>query len=193
MKVKPSNKPGKVLVEEDVRESALPQAPEHKLSSVRLKRILVPLDFSEQSKEALRYARPFAEEFEARVILLHVVETPFYPVEVGYTPVEMPWLEENLINEARTRLEVVAEKELQAAFPVETIVRTGKPYQVINDVARELEADLVVLSTHGYTGFKHVLLGSTAERVIRHAHCPVMVVRRPEAKTTETTEEEGKA
>jgi len=57
-------------------------------------------------------------------------------------------------------------------------VRTGKAFNEINQVASELKADLIVISTHGYTGLKHTLLGSTAERVVRHAPCAVLVVRK---------------
>jgi nucleotide-binding universal stress UspA family protein len=60
------------------------------------------------------------------------------------------------------------------------VVRLGHPYQEITDAARELKVDLIVISTHGYTGLKHVLLGSTAERIVRHAPCPVLTVREKE-------------
>ena len=81
---------------------------------------------------------------------------------------------------ATERLARLAQEQVPAQFRANTLVRVGKPYHEITSAARELNIDLIVISTHGYTGLKHVVLGSTAERVIRHAPCPVLTVRERE-------------
>jgi nucleotide-binding universal stress UspA family protein len=74
-------------------------------------------------------------------------------------------------------LEALARKELKPAIQSATLVRSGSAFNEIVAVARELQIDLIIIATHGYSGLKHFLLGSTAERVVRHAPCPVLVVR----------------
>jgi universal stress protein A len=144
-------------------------------SAIKVKEILVPTDFSEDSKKALEFARKFAEQFDARLTLLYVMEPVFYP-DFAYTPL----LVEN------DRLVEAAEKEI-AALPArngipekllrKTLVRTGVPFREITDAARTLKVDMIIISTHGRSGLTRALLGSTTERVVRHAHCPVLVVR----------------
>jgi universal stress protein A len=143
-----------------------------------LKSILVPIDFSWPSKKALQYAIPFAQQFGARITLLFVMEPPVYTGDIGYVPLE--------VDDAGSMLaisEKLAELAQQAMPPdllAKTLVRTGRPFQEIVDAARELDTDLIVIATHGYTGLKHVFLGSTVERVVRHAPCPVLTVREGE-------------
>ena len=142
----------------------------------KVKHILVPIDFSECSRNALRYAVPVAERFGARLILLCVIETTVVPPELGYM---RPELQQAGIHSARAALEELAqrtEKALGTHFVWETQVRHGIPWQEITIAAQALEVDLVVLSTHGYTGIKQIVMGSTAERVVQHAACPVLVV-----------------
>lgn len=137
--------------------------------------ILVPIDFSEHSQRALTYAGALARNSKAAVILLHVVE-----------PVAMPDFEfhplmrerDDLAKSANKRLGLLAGKVgLGGPHVFKTVVRHGTPFYEITDAARTLKVDLIVIATHGYTGIKHVVLGSTAERVVRHATCPVLVVR----------------
>lgn len=181
MKIKPNRKPGGVVVELGPREKQLPAAPAAEdlgpLPVFRLKRILVPVDFSGCSRKALRYALPFAEEFEASIILLHVV-SPFLP------PAELAMVD---VSEIELKMRETGARELDKLratvareVPVETALRVGRPDTEIVRAARELEADVIVLSTHGRTGLAHVLMGSTAEQVVRHAGCPVFVVREHE-------------
>ena len=143
----------------------------------RLNRVLVPLDFSAHSMKALSYARLFAAQFGATVVLLHVSEPVVYGTDFGYAPVPPTTLEHDCEEAERGRLEGVAEKERAAGVNIEVAQRVGRPHLEIVDAARELKADLILVTTHGYTGLKHVLLGSTAELVVRHAPCPVLVVR----------------
>jgi len=142
-------------------------------SSVQLKRILVPIDFSEQSEKALRYAAKFAEQFGSTVTVLHVIQPVVYPADFGYPPTVLE-SDEAMRRQIDERLESMSRV---AGTNAESLVRVGQPYLEIAAAARELGADLIIVATHGRTGLKHVLLGSTAERVVRHAPCPVLTVR----------------
>ncbi len=144
---------------------------------IKLRRILVPTDFSEHSKKALRYAAEFGRVHGAEVLLLHVVELPLYPVSFGVGPVAMPPIEEELKQAVRQHLVKLQEQELPPPLQSRTFVREGRPFLEVIAAAREFEADMIVMGTHGYSGVKHVLLGSTAEKVVRKAPCPVLTVR----------------
>jgi len=156
----------------------LATAPVIELAPVRfhIRRILVPVDFSAHSRQALRYARPFAEQFGATLCLLHVIEPMVLGGDFGYTPVPPGDLDEQRMATARKELKSIAH-ELGAGVPVESSVRLGRAWKEITDAARTLPADLLIVSTHGYTGFKYALLGSVAEKIVRHSPCPVLVVR----------------
>jgi universal stress protein A len=141
---------------------------------VQLKRILVPVDFSEHSEKALKYAARFAEQFGSNVTLLHVIQPMVYPADFGYPPTVVDTLDDVVRAQVEERLATLAHVSSPAA---QSLVRVGQPYFEIAAAARELEVDLIIIATHGRTGLKHVLLGSTAERVVRHAPCPVLTVR----------------
>ena len=147
---------------------------------MNLTSVLVPVDFSPHSQKAFHYALAFARQFSAKLFLLHVVEPVIYPSELGYIPIEMEALQQNVLASATERLRAMAAADLPPDLPSERLVRIGAPYLEITTAARELKVDLLVIATHGYTGLKHVLLGSTAERVVRHAPCPVLTVRERE-------------
>ena len=145
-------------------------------SALRLKKILVPIDFSMVSKDALPWAASLAAAFDAELILLHVVEK--FPIDYLLGP--------ELMNEMITPLMKQGEavlKEMAGSLSESTgqrvsfIVRSGKPFGEICRTAQKLSADLIALTTHGHTGLKRVWLGSTAERTVRHASSPVLVVR----------------
>jgi nucleotide-binding universal stress UspA family protein len=144
---------------------------------IQIKRILVPVDFSAQSLKALHYALSFADQYGAELIVLNVVEPAVYPSELGYIPSEIEALHENVMKNAKERLRELVSKRLPTDRPTEQQVRVGAPFLEIAAAAKEMEADLIVIATHGYTGLRHVFLGSTAERVLRHAPCPVLTVR----------------
>jgi len=149
-------------------------------------RVLVPLDFSVHARKALRHGRGLARQFGAKLILLHVVEPMVYPSDLGYTPVLSEELTAEVQQEAESRLRAAVETERAQGIECEGLLRFGRPYLEIAAVAEELGVDLIVLTTHGYTGLKHVVLGSTAERVVRHAPCPVLVVREKKGKKSES-------
>ena len=147
---------------------------------VHLKTILVPVDFSSFSKKALEYAIAFAGQFGASVTLLHVVEPMVYPENCMSIPSATDDINGSLVDAAKKRLDEERLAVEKQGVPVKVMTRLGRPYVEITEIARELGIDLIIVATHGHTGLKHVLLGSTAERVVRHAPCPVLTVRNPE-------------
>lgn len=141
--------------------------------------ILVPLDFSMPSRTALDAAVAFARRFKAKLTLLHVVE----PIATPNFAASIPLVMENdqVMAAAKNHLaNAVKEAGISKNTVGQVLVRFGSAFHEITDAARTLKVDLILLSTHGHTGLKHALLGSTAERVVRHAPCPVFVVRERE-------------
>lgn len=142
-----------------------------------LSRLLVTIDFSQASKKALPYAVALAREFDAALLLLHVVPAHL-PAELSQLGVV---LEENrLLAEAREGLSRLRQAELDPELRVDTLAVSGAPAHAICRAAEAHAADLIVMATHGHTGLKHFLLGSVTENVVRHAGCPVLVVRERE-------------
>jgi universal stress protein A len=142
---------------------------------LRLKVIVVPIDFSAESKKALRYACRLAEQFGSVLRLIHVVEPA--PFLNDLPNVIISRSDAEIAKESLVRLQTLARDEISELISISPQVRVGKPYHEIVTAAKVGGADLIVISTHGYTGLKHAFLGSTAERVVRHAECPVLVVR----------------
>jgi nucleotide-binding universal stress UspA family protein len=142
----------------------------------RLQRILVPLDFSLPSRRALRFAREWATLFGAEVCLLHVIEPTAVVAEFGTVP--MGRMRRDLSTRARMALSELGQQEFPESVRVSVEVRKGVAYDQIAVAARDLNADIIIIATHGQTGLKHALLGSNAERVTRHAPCPVLTLRR---------------
>jgi nucleotide-binding universal stress UspA family protein len=142
---------------------------------LRRTRILVTTDFSETSKAALPYAAALAERLGGEVLLLNVLEPP--PRFAGLESVGLLESGDATMGRLYAGLDALAGQAFGHKSRVETHVRTGTPYREIIKAARALEAGLLVMSTHGYGGLKHAFLGSTTERVIRHAPCPVLAVR----------------
>lgn len=143
--------------------------------SVTFKRVLVPTDFSAESLKAVHFATEFAKRFGASIRLLHVVEPPSVIQESVIAAALLSSKE--LARDAQTRLQAWARDEIDEMVPVQTEARVGKPYVEIAAAAKVSDTDLIIIATHGHTGLKHVLLGSTAERVVQHSPCPVLVVR----------------
>ena len=141
---------------------------------VKIRRIVLPTDFSDASRQSIPYAVALAREFGADITLLYVVPTHL-PAEFGHLGLVLE--AKRLVAEATHSLAEFRRVELPPDLEVNPlVVDGGAPFQIAN-IAREVEADLVVLSTHGYTGLKHAWMGSTAERVVRHAPCPVLTIR----------------
>jgi len=142
-----------------------------------INRILVPIDFSEYSKNALKYAVPMAEQAAASLYLIYVVEPTVYPADLGFGQVVMPGVEDELREKGSDELKGLIEKEIGSRVKASSTVRTGKPHQEILLEAEEKNIDLIVMATHGHTGVEHMLFGSTAERIVRNARCPVLTIR----------------
>jgi universal stress protein A len=157
----------------------VPNAPARQVRRASERKIiLVPIDFSRESEKALRYAASFAKLFGARLALLHVAE-PMTPPDFEWFPLAVD--EEKYLAACRDHLaSIVARHKIDPAILESATVSQGRAFHEITDVAGTLKASLIIISTHGYTGVKHVLLGSTTERVVRHAPCPVLVVREHE-------------
>jgi len=141
------------------------------------KRILLPTDFSAASAQAIPYAVSFARQFGASITLVYVVPTSL-PAELSHIGIVLE--EKRLAKEAETTLAKVRARDLPTDVAVENIVLSGGPNCEICKAAEELGIDLIVMSTHGHMGLKHALLGSTTERVVHHAPCPVLTVREPD-------------
>ncbi len=152
------------------------EAVELRPNVVELQRIMVPLDFSDHSHKALRYAVKLAEQFNAEVELVNVV-TPVIYAEGMVLPAAMENLDRVSEEHAQRALEKVSREEGVNHVKVTTHVLLGNPYDEIVNHARKQKTDLLLITTHGRTGLQHFLLGSTAEKILRHAPCPVMVVR----------------
>jgi nucleotide-binding universal stress UspA family protein len=145
---------------------------------LKFKKVLCPVDFSENSKVALSHAADLARASGGELVVLHVVEPILYPVEYGMAPVPTVDLESTATANARTKLDELVQEYDQRGIVVGTKVIFGRADSQICDFASEGDFDLIVLATHGLTGLKHLLLGSVAERVVRHATCPVLTVKR---------------
>ena len=149
-------------------------------SPLQIKSILVPVDFSPPSKKALDYAVEVARQFKAKLTLLHVIE----PVAMPDFAMSFPLAMENdeLMAMAKEQMErAVKAGRVPRGIVERILVRFGRSFPEIAEASRTLKVDLIILSTHGYTGLKHALLGSTTERVVRHAPCPVLVVKTPKS------------
>jgi nucleotide-binding universal stress UspA family protein len=145
---------------------------------IQLNRILVPTDFSDYSKPALRYGCEFARRFGAELHLLNSVED-VYPMvpESGMLLVPPEEYLSGLKQTAERRLAAIPEAKLVQGIPIVRHVAVGTPFVEIVRYAKGYEIDLIILGTHGRTGISHMLMGSVAERVVRKAPCPVLTVR----------------
>ena len=176
MKVKPTKNSGAVVLEVNRRDESLLTAAT--TTPFRLKKILVPIDFSDCSKKALQYALPLAKQHEAAITLLYVVPRSYTVGEYG--GVDYASLEAELRASSDKQLATLAVDEVRGEVAADTLVSTGSPAAEIIQAAKQTLVDLIVISTHGRTGLKHVFLGSVTEHVVRHAPCPVLVVRERE-------------
>ena len=147
--------------------------------TVSLKQILVPVDFSPISRAAFKYALRLAAQFTSQVTLLNVTEPAFSP---GFTKLRgLPAFSEKKLTHAEKELRFLMNSaEVAGVSEARSTLRSGIASHEIVEVAKDLDVDLIVIGTHGYTGWKHFCIGSTAERVVRAAHCPVLVVREKE-------------
>ena len=142
--------------------------------------ILVPVDFSAPSRQALRFAREWGARFGSQIVLLHVVEPANALAAFGLEPVASLVVPVDFRDQAQAELRRLMAEEFSPSEKVSMQLREGAPYDQIAQAAREVAADVIIIATHGRTGLSRALLGSTAERVVRHAPCPVLTLRRAE-------------
>jgi universal stress protein A len=144
-----------------------------------IKRVLVPVDFSGDSLNALAYARDLVKPFNAEVVLVHVVEPIYYaaPADMYMTSPNLASIIDEQQRLAAQQLERIAGNLEKKGHRVRTVLKTGSPAQVIIDTAQRTGTDLIVMATHGHTGLAHLFMGSVAEKVVRAAACPVLTVR----------------
>ncbi len=149
--------------------------------ALQLRKILLPTDFSGCANYALPYAATIARATGATIICVHVVE-PIVPA-VGYSglaePMPMTDISEQLEDSAERELPQLADCEEFNGLEVEEVIVHGDAAAEIVRVAGEHQVDLIVVSSHGRTGLGRIIFGSTAEAVVRHASCPVLVVKPP--------------
>jgi nucleotide-binding universal stress UspA family protein len=139
--------------------------------------ILFANDFSENSEHAFDYALTLAKKFEAKLVIIHVINEPvdlrgFYVPHISFEN-----LEKEIAESAEKMMEKFCRTKIRDFSKYETLVISGIPYEEIIKKAGEINAGLIVLGTHGRKGLDHILFGSTAERVVRNAPCPVMSIR----------------
>ncbi len=145
---------------------------------IQLKRILVATDFSEHSENALRYATEFATVFDSELHLLHIAEQ--VPIMYGEGGLATPEIESEAIARAEAMLNNQPAEPERSTLKIVRKVLPGHPFVEICRYAKEHDVELIVIGTHGRGAFAHLLMGSVAERVVRKAICPVMVVREGE-------------
>lgn len=163
--------------------STLPQTRDN-LLEFKIEKILVPLDFSPASVQALDYAVSMAKQFRAAIHLVHV-----YPPDEASSAAGAGHLllqSAEAIERLNEELTGIHRKHVPTFRPENCHIRAGRPYEQIINLAREINVDLIALSTRGHSGLKHLLLGSTAERVVRNASCPILVVRKRKQKSKVT-------
>ena len=161
-------------------------------SALKIKNVLVPIDFSERSIDLLAYARSLTRQFGADLHLVHVYE-PDYPLtSVIGMPLTLPPVQ--VAQGVRRHLKEIARKGGLELGGGHVHAIEGRPFEEICRLARAKAIDLIIVSTRGNTGLRHLLLGSTAERIVRYSPCPVLVVHPPgkNKKTTERLQEFGK-
>lgn len=173
----------KAVSHQGVRTDA--ESPPISISEIEMRNILVPTDFSECSLKALSYALSFAKQFGAEILLLHVVES--VPVMTQDAMLESSILNVTMHQESEKRL-AQWQKGAMADSPISIMTCDGLPWQRIVEIAREKSIDLIVAGTGGRSGLARALLGSTVERIVRHAPCPVLVVREREHDFLASTE-----
>lgn len=126
--------------------------------------------------KGLDYAKALAKQFGSTLVLLHSVHLEYYVASDEYARYDLPMLMQQVEKTAKKQMRDLVQRTDWEGIKVETSLEVGHAGEQICDRAQDRHADLIVTSTHGMTGLKHILLGSTAEYVVRHAHCPVLVV-----------------
>lgn len=167
------------VAEKIVRLSPVPVMTIHRsLQKFQISRILAPIDFSIYSKQAADDAIALAAHFESAIEFIHVIEHDIHPSFYASGIESIFQLDTGLKNRVLTNLKEFLADQLPANLHANYVVREGKAHKEIVDYAKEANTDLIVIATHGLTGLEYILLGSTSEKVVRTANCPVLVVKK---------------
>jgi nucleotide-binding universal stress UspA family protein len=142
-------------------------------------RLLAPTDFSGTSVETVNRASELAQHFEAELIVAHVIPPiPTLPSDPHYN-FEVPAYQDALRENARRQLDETISGLILKKVNARALLTHGDPAREIVRIARDEEVDMIVIATHGLTGWQHIVFGSVAEKVVRFAECPVLTVRGP--------------
>ncbi len=147
---------------------------------INLKKILCPIDHSDCSKEALKYAVSFAMKDEAELCLLHVIDIRTFDENLDVMTRQVP--DDETMKQLKTKLLECVPEEIRNDMKIEATVIQGIPFAEIIGFARKKNVDMIVIGTHGRTGLAHIMLGSVSEKVVRKAPCPVLTVRQKNHK-----------
>ena len=164
----------------------------HEIEGDDFKHILVPVDFSNFAKESLQYANEFARLWKAKITLVHAIEEAVIPTVYGVEAMAFVSVEP-LLKKSKREMQELANTCIDPSIEVDIQVLIGRPASVITEYAHDNGADLIILASHGLTGFKRFLMGSVAESLNRKASCAVLTVK-PfgksllDGKTTEAEE-----
>ncbi|MFZ9759937.1 MAG: universal stress protein [Candidatus Kapaibacteriota bacterium] len=140
--------------------------------------ILVPIDFSQHSQQALIYAKEWAKQWSATLHLIHVIEPVIFPVDWGYTPVDLSDVEKEYQQTAENELTKINESLHNDGYSaIPQVLHGGRSSDEIIQYAKDHGISMICIATNGRGGVEHLLLGSTTERVVRKAPCPVLVIR----------------
>lgn len=142
------------------------------MKTVEIRKILTPVDFSTASLGALAHAEELAHRTGAELLLLYVIEPVVAPMEFNTAAI----IEANQTERIKTKLNELRTTEVRRGINATTLVDEGEAASAIIRVVEQQDCDLIVMGTHGHSGFRHLLLGSKAERVVRGAKCPVLTV-----------------
>jgi len=144
---------------------------------IKFQNILAPTDFSEGFDLALNYAKELALKTVATLHIVNVVQPVSYPIGMDLAHESFAEFEKDMVGNAKTKLAAVADALSKEGYQCKTDIIFGRASESIVDYAKDNDIDLICISTHGSSGFEHFLFGSTTEKVLRKAPCPVMVVR----------------
>jgi len=141
--------------------------------------IVVPTDFSDHSLRAIPYAVSLAEKFNARLKVVFVSEPALQVADVAWVGIDERSMSQEHLEEARRNLERIALEQVPTDVQVDAEVLSGDAVEAVIAYARDVNADLVVMATHGRSGLSHMLMGSVAEQIVRKAPCPVLTLKQP--------------
>ena len=142
-----------------------------------IKKILVPIDFSDYSKNSLRYAIGFAKHFNAKMYIVYVVEPAVYPADFSLGQVAIPTTDVDMAERAENELKRLTEEEIGNAIQFEKIIKTGKPFMEIIETASEIDADLIIIGGKGHSLLDNFLFGSVTEKLVTYEYTtPILVI-----------------